>query len=76
MAVFTFLEHFDFSGKAIKPFCTHEGSGLGRSVNDIRRLCPNARVEQGAAIHGYRIARVECEIEQWVQAGRRKDEVH
>lgn len=29
MAVFTFLEHFDFSGKTIKPFCTHEGSGLG-----------------------------------------------
>lgn len=31
MAVFTFLEHFDFSGKTIKPFCTHEGSGMGNS---------------------------------------------
>lgn len=26
MAVFTFLEHFDWSGKTIRPFCTHEGS--------------------------------------------------
>ena len=26
-AVFTFLEHFDFTGITIKPFCTHEGSG-------------------------------------------------
>ena len=28
MAVFTFLEHFDFTGKTIKPFCTHEGLSL------------------------------------------------
>ena len=31
MAVFTFLEHFDFTGKTICPFCTHEGSGMGSS---------------------------------------------
>ncbi len=42
MAVFTFLEHFDFTGKTIKPFCTHEGSGMGGSVADIKRLCPGA----------------------------------
>ena len=35
MQVFTFLEHFDFSGKTICPFCTHEGSGMGRSEADI-----------------------------------------
>lgn len=35
MQVFTFLEHFDFSGKTICPFCTHEGSGIGRSEADI-----------------------------------------
>ena len=38
MAVFTFLEAYDFSGKTIVPFCTHEGSGMGRSENDIRKL--------------------------------------
>ena len=31
MAVFTFLEEYDFSGKTIIPFCTHEGSGMGHS---------------------------------------------
>lgn len=35
MQVFTFLEHFDFNGKTICPFCTHEGSGMGRSEADI-----------------------------------------
>lgn len=47
MPVFTFLEHFDFSGKTIRPFCTHEGSGLGHSVEDIRRLCPGAGWSRG-----------------------------
>ncbi len=66
MAVFTFLEHFDFSGKTIKPFCTHEGSGMGSSVNDIKKLCPAAKVEKGLAIHGSSVERSKKEIETWV----------
>lgn len=38
MAVFTFLESYDFSGKTIIPFCTHEGSGLGNSERDIKNF--------------------------------------
>ena len=52
MAVRTFLEHFDFVGKTIRPFCTHEGSGMGKSERDIQRLCPSTRVERGLAIQG------------------------
>ena len=66
MAVFTFLEHFDFSGKIIKPFCTHEGSGMGSSVNDIKKLCPGARVEKGLAIHGSSVNRSKRNIEEWI----------
>ena len=36
MAVWTMLEYFDFSNKHIYPVCTHEGSGLGNSVSDIK----------------------------------------
>lgn len=46
MPVFTLLEAFDFTGKTILPFCTHEGSGLGRSIQDIRRLCPGAKEDE------------------------------
>lgn len=67
MAVFTFLEYFDFTGKTIKPFCTHEGSGMGRSVADIKRLCPGARVEKGLAIHGGSAAKSRKIIEEWVK---------
>lgn len=66
MAVFTFLEHFNFSGKVIKPFCTHEGSGMGSSVEDIRKLCPTARVEPGLAVQGGSVSHSQKEVENWV----------
>lgn len=66
MAVFTFLEHFDFSGKIIKPFCTHEGSGLGGSINDIKNICLGAYVETGLAIRGGNVNISKTEIEKWI----------
>lgn len=70
MAVFTFLEYFDFTGKTIKPFCTHEGSGFGSSMKDIQKICPATKVEQGLAIYGSRIDRAEAEIKKWLGAMR------
>lgn len=66
MAVFTFLEKYDFSGKTIKPFCTHEGSGMGKSESDIKKLCGNAKVEKGLAIHGTSVLKAENAVKQWV----------
>lgn len=43
-AVKTFLEEYDFSGKTIYPLCTHEGSGLSNTENDLAELCPGAVV--------------------------------
>ncbi len=67
MAVFTFLEHFNFSGKVVKPFCTHEGSGLGSSVRDIKKLCSNAVVESGLSIHGSNASNSQELIKKWVE---------
>lgn len=66
MAVFTFLEQFDFSGKTIKPFCTHEGSGMGSSVIDIKRLCPATKVEKGLTIYGGSVRQAKQDIERWI----------
>lgn len=52
MCVCTFLEEYDFSGKAIFPVCTNEGSGMGSSVRDLKRLVKNAEVDAGLSIHG------------------------
>lgn len=71
MAVFTFLEHCDFTGKIIRPFCTHEGSGMGNSVKDIKKLCPGAKVEKEIAVHGSSVQRSKKEIENWIRQENR-----
>ncbi len=52
MPVATFLEEYDFSGKTIIPFASHEGSGLGSGPSDIKKLCPDAEVKDGFEIRG------------------------
>lgn len=66
MAVYTFLEHFNFAGKTIRPFCTHEGSGMGSSEADIKRLCPGAAVEKGLAIRGGSVKSAGPAIQKWL----------
>jgi len=51
MVVFTFLEEYDFFGKTIIPLCTREGSRMGGSESDIRKLCPAAKVLKGLPIN-------------------------
>jgi len=67
MPVFTFLEKYDFAGKTILPFCTHEGSGMGRSESDIKKLCPNSKVLKGLAIHGGNVNNSEKDIDHWLK---------
>lgn len=52
MALYTFLENNDLSGKTVLPFCTHAGSGLAGTVETIRTKCPGASVTEGFAIAG------------------------
>ncbi len=67
MAVYTFLEHYDFTGKTIHPFCTHEGSGLAHTVQDIKKAAPGALVTKGLAIHGSSVDGAKPALEQWVK---------
>jgi len=67
MAVFSFLESYDFSGKTIIPYCTHEGSGMGSSERDIKKLCPNAKVLSGLAIRGGSVDRADKDIANWLK---------
>lgn len=66
MAVFTFLEEYDFSRKTIIPFCTHEGSGLGRSAKDIANLCPQSKVLDGLAIRGSSVRNAKKVVSEWL----------
>ena len=67
MAVYTFLEHYDFAGKTIHPFCTHEGSGLANTVKDVAKAAPGAKVTQGLAIYGSSVDSAGDALERWVR---------
>lgn len=67
MAIRTFLESYDFSGKKIIPFCTHGGGGLGKSIRDIIKLCPKADVVNAIAIYGSDVNNSKNKIEKWIQ---------
>ena len=66
----TLLSEYDFSGKTIAPFCTHEGSGLGRSVADISRLCPKSTVLDGVAIRGRDVKTAQNTVSEWLRMMR------
>ena len=68
MAVFTFLEHYDFSGKTILPLCTNEGSGMGGSERDIKHSCPGATVKSGLSITGSSAADSKGAVQRWLAA--------
>ncbi|NVO11792.1 MAG: flavodoxin [Bacteroidales bacterium] len=67
MAVFTFLESYNFSGKTIVPFCTHEGSGIGNSERDIKKLCPDAELLPGLAIRGSSVSKADNLVQDWIK---------
>ena len=70
MAVYTFLENFDFSGKTILPLCTNEGSGMGSSEREIKKTCPGAEVKKGLPITGSAAASSKSSVERWLKANR------
>ena len=67
MAVYTFLESYDFTGKTIHPFCTHEGSGLGGTESDIKKTAKGATVASGLAILGSNVDEAKSSIESWIE---------
>lgn len=67
MALFTFLESYDFSGKKLCPLITHGGSGFSNSLKDIKRLCPNANITEGLAINGDNATTCDRDVEKWLR---------
>ena len=67
MAVYTFLEHYDFTGKTIHLFCTHEGSGLSHTEQDIQKAAPGATIDGTLAIRGSDADVARFALERWVK---------
>lgn len=65
MAVATFLEAHDFTGKTILPLCTHEGSGMGKSESDVKKYAKGAEAKKGLAITGSTAADAKDKLAGW-----------
>ena len=62
----TALEGLDFTGKTVRVISTHEGSGLGSMVSDVKRMCKGADVKKGLAIKGSQAKQAKQAIAEWL----------
>jgi len=67
--VATFLSKYNFKGKTIMPFITHEGSRMGRAATDIKELCPGVTVDDGLAVRGSNVSNESTrnDINKWLR---------
>jgi len=67
MPMWTQLEQLDFTGKTVKPFVTHEGSGFGSSLNDLKNLCDGAEIKKGLSVPGDKVYDVKDNVLHWIE---------
>ena len=65
--MFTFFKKYDLNGKTIIPFTTHEGSGLGSCVKDVKKAYPKANVGQSFSIYGHDVRTGKERVEKWLK---------
>lgn len=66
MALFSALENQDFTGKAIYPVITHEGSGAGTSIEDLKEICINAIIQPGLEIQVDDLETAKNQVKEYV----------
>ena len=65
----TALEGLDLSGKTVRVISTHEGSGLGSMISDVKRMCPGADVDsRGLAVRGSQVRSSRDMVDKWLKA--------
>ena len=63
----TVLADLDFSGKTVRVISTHEGSGLGSMVSDVKKMCRGANVDaKGLAIKGSKAKDAKNAVSEWL----------
>ena len=66
MALYTFLDEYDLSGKIIAPFTTSGGSGLSGTPENIKDEEPNATVTEGLSIRDDDVESSQSEVDEWL----------
>lgn len=63
----TFFDTYDLRGKTLLPFCTSGGSGIDKSVDDIKTLEPDADVKNGLQIGSSNADNCENDVAKWLE---------
>lgn len=66
--MFTFFDKYDLNGKTIIPFSTHEGSGLGSVVSDLKSIYPNATFKEAFSIYGHETRKDLSKVSKWLKS--------
>ena len=68
MALISFLEEYDFSGKQVYLFCSHGTGGLASSVEDITEVIPDANISDSVFdVYEEDASSSRDEVESWLQ---------
>jgi len=62
----SFLSQYNLSGKTIAPFFTHGGGGLQRMLDDLKKLCPNAKILQPFVVYGGGRGNLKDRVYRWL----------
>ena len=66
--MFTFFDKYDLNGKTIIPFSTHEGSGLGSVVEDLKTIYPKATFKEAFSIYGHETRKDLTKVDKWLKS--------
>ena len=66
MILYTFFDTYDLSGKTVALFCTSGGSGLSDTVNEVKKLEPDATVTKGLHIGSGASAEPDSAVKSWL----------
>ena len=71
MCMYTFIEAHDWNGKKVIPFCTHEGSGSGRTDSTLKSAMKGANLTRAMPMRGTTAQRAgqdaERSVDNWLK---------
>ena len=68
MAVYSFLDEVDLSGKTIVPFVTSGGSGFSNTISTIESMESGATVQEGLSVSGSSATSAQEQVNEWLSS--------
>jgi flavodoxin len=67
MIMRTFIDGVDLRAKTILPFVTYAVSGMGNTIDDYTRLCPESTIGEGLAVRGEEVRGAHTAVQDWLK---------